>query len=263
MAKTTVSRPRRGRRGARRAVRHCHRAGRHSLGARSRHRLAAAAPRPERHAAALGRWFADPRRLLAQGTGDARLGRLGRTSSSRLLIGTIDVIRFRHRGTWRRAAGKSSMAALVAAVFVLASIRGSFGATAPRADSGRLDSGRGIPRHSDQRHTPSPRSSHLHRRALATASMTSRSTHYGDGEQWHAIYAANVGVRQPDGRALDGTNWIYPGWKLTLPDVATPATAPVIELADTTVPTANRPACQRPCGHYPCRRAWGQLVGHR
>jgi LysM repeat protein/DNA-binding SARP family transcriptional activator len=64
-------------------------------------------------------------------------------------------------------------------------------------------------------------------------------THYGDGEQWQSIYAANVGVRQPDGRALDSTNWIYPGWKLTLPDVAKPAAAPVMELADTTVPTAT------------------------
>ena len=43
-------------------------------------------------------------------------------------------------------------------------------------------------------------------------------SHYGNGEQWHSIYAANVGVVQPDGRALDATNWIYPGWKLAIPN---------------------------------------------
>jgi len=42
-----------------------------------------------------------------------------------LLTAAIDVIRSRRRGTWRRAAGRTSMAALVSAVIVLASIRGS------------------------------------------------------------------------------------------------------------------------------------------
>jgi nucleoid-associated protein YgaU/DNA-binding SARP family transcriptional activator len=155
-----------------------------------------------------------------------------------LVSGTIDVIRFRHRGTWRRAAGKSSMAALVAAVFVLASIRGSVGAdrttpamaavanVAPTADTAASSS-----RAMTLIYTVMPGDS-LYGVALM---------HYGDGEQWHSIYAANVGVRQPDGRALDPTNWIYPGWKLTLPDVAMPATAPVMELADTTIPTATAP----------------------
>ncbi len=153
-----------------------------------------------------------------------------------LVSGTIDVIRFRHRGTWRRAAGKSSMAALVAAVFVLASIRGSVGAdrttpavaavanVAPDADTTASSA-----RSATLTYTVAPGDS-LYDLAL---------NHYGDGEQWHSIYAANAGIRQPDGRALDPTNWIYPGWKLTLPDVVTPATAPVIELADTAVPTAT------------------------
>ena len=49
---------------------------------------------------------------------------------------------------------------------------------------------------------------------------------------------ANVGVVQPDGRALDATNWIYPGWKLAIPNGPTPAPAPapIAELADTSVP---------------------------
>src|ERR1035438_10089942 len=62
-------------------------------------------------------------------------------------------------------------------------------------------------------------------------------SHYGNGEQWHTIYDANVGVVQPDGRALDATNWVYPGWKLAIPDGPTPATPPIAELADTSVPT--------------------------
>src|SRR5665213_9322 len=44
-----------------------------------------------------------------------------------LTTATVDVIRFRRRGTWRRTAGKTSMAALVTAVIVLTSIRGSTG----------------------------------------------------------------------------------------------------------------------------------------
>ena len=155
-----------------------------------------------------------------------------------LVSGTIDVIRFRHRGTWRRAAGKSSMAALVAAVFVLASIRGSVGADrttptvaavatlAPTADTTASSS-----RPATLTYTVMPGDS-LYGVAL---------NHYGDGEQWHSIYAANVGVRQPDGRALDPTNWIHPGWKLTLPNVVKPAAAPVMELANTTIPTATAP----------------------
>jgi nucleoid-associated protein YgaU/DNA-binding SARP family transcriptional activator len=153
-----------------------------------------------------------------------------------LVSGTIDVVRFRHRGTWRRAAGKSSMAALVAAVFVLASIRGPFGTQrlAPTAAASLVlevshatqISGTSL-RPSALTYTVSPGDS-LYDIAL---------TQYGDGEQWRRIHAANVGIRQPDGRALDATNWISPGWMLTLPDIAMPATAPVIELADTAVPT--------------------------
>jgi nucleoid-associated protein YgaU/DNA-binding SARP family transcriptional activator len=154
-----------------------------------------------------------------------------------LALGTIDVIRFRHQGTWRRAAGKSSMAALVAAVFVLASIRGSFGAQrlAPTAAASIVVE----VSHATQISGTHPRPAALTYTVAPGDSLYDIAlAHYDDGEQWHAIYAENVGVRQTDGRALDGTNWIYPGWKLTLPDVAIPATAPVMELADTAIPTA-------------------------
>ncbi len=43
-------------------------------------------------------------------------------------------------------------------------------------------------------------------------------TYYGNGEQWEAIYQANVGVPQPDGRALSDAHWIYPGWTLVIPE---------------------------------------------
>ena len=43
-------------------------------------------------------------------------------------------------------------------------------------------------------------------------------TYYGNGEQWEAIYQANVGVPQPDGGALSDAHWIYPGWTLVIPE---------------------------------------------
>jgi nucleoid-associated protein YgaU/DNA-binding SARP family transcriptional activator len=155
-----------------------------------------------------------------------------------LVSGTIDVIRFRHRGTWRRAAGKSSMAALVAAVFVLASIRGSVGADRPTPSVAAVANAAPA----TDTATSSSRAATLTYTVMPGDSLYGIAlTHYGDGEQWHAIYASNVGVRQPDGRALDPTNWIYPGWKLTLPNVVKPAAAPVLELADTAAAAAAAP----------------------
>ena len=265
MAKTNgVQKRSQGGRGARRAVGHCHRAGWHSLGARSRYRLAAAAPRPERHAAALGRRFADPRGLLAQGSCRRSPGSPGRISLFSLAL-------------WHNRCDPFPPSQAVAAssrkeldgrsgdVFVRPGVNPgivrSAALLAPTAAASVV---------SDVKSTTETSGTHPRPAALiytvwplATASTTSRSAHYGDGEQWHAIYAANVGVRQTDGRALDGTNWIYPGWKLTLPDVAIPATAPVMELARPGNPDCCRRAHQRLGGHYPCRRAWGQLVGDR
>ena len=63
-------------------------------------------------------------------------------------------------------------------------------------------------------------------------------TYYGDGEKWQAIYQANVGVRQPGGGMLTDSHWIYPGWNLTIPDIA-PA-APVAPAAPAEHP--NPPA---------------------
>ena len=50
-------------------------------------------------------------------------------------------------------------------------------------------------------------------------------TYYGNGEQWEAIYQANVGVPQPGGGALTDAHWIYPGWTLVIPEPVTPDVA--------------------------------------
>lgn len=49
-------------------------------------------------------------------------------------------------------------------------------------------------------------------------------THLGSGERFSEIVALNLGRPQPDGRALTGAHWIYPGWVLRLPPDARKAT---------------------------------------
>ncbi len=65
-------------------------------------------------------------------------------------------------------------------------------------------------------------------------------TYYGDGEKWQAIYQANVGVRQPGGGMLTDSHWIYPGWTLTIPDVA--QAVPVAPAAPAERPNPPAPA---------------------
>ncbi|MGD0880949.1 MAG: LysM peptidoglycan-binding domain-containing protein [Acidimicrobiales bacterium] len=65
-------------------------------------------------------------------------------------------------------------------------------------------------------------------------------TYYGDGEKWQAIYQANVGVRQPGGGMLTDSHWIYPGWTLTIPDVA--QAVPVAPAAPAEHPNPPEPA---------------------
>jgi LysM domain len=84
-------------------------------------------------------------------------------------------------------------------------------------------------------------------------------TYYGNGEQWEAIYQANVGVPQPDGRALSDAHWIYPGWTLVIPNLTatapapspSPAAAPVVPppasvAAPTTQPAATQSTATQP-----------------
>jgi LysM repeat protein/two-component SAPR family response regulator len=49
--------------------------------------------------------------------------------------------------------------------------------------------------------------------------------HLGSGSRFREIVNLNLGVTQPDGRALTGSHWIYPGWVLRLPADARVATA--------------------------------------
>ncbi len=73
--------------------------------------------------------------------------------------------------------------------------------------------------------------------------------YYGNGEQWQAIYQANVGVPQPDGRALSDAHWIYPGWTLVIPNLAaaapTPSPSPAAVPA-TPTPTSVAPSTPQP-----------------
>jgi nucleoid-associated protein YgaU/DNA-binding SARP family transcriptional activator len=160
-----------------------------------------------------------------------------------LATATVDVLRFRRRGTWRRAAGRTSLAALVTAVIVLASIRGT-------SASSRVTSMPAIATVVDTSHNANIAAT-TSRPAVLTYTVAPGDslfdialTHYGNGEAWRAIYAANVGVRQADGRALDTTNWIHPGWKLVIPDVATPTEAPVADLDASAIP-ADAPVTEQ------------------
>ena len=142
-----------------------------------------------------------------------------------LATGVVDVVRFRRRGTWRRAAGRTSMAALVSAVIVLASIRGLVPAqstTALPVTVVLAVSTAPIPAVAGQPATA------VYTVVPGDCLWDIAVAHYGDGEQWHAIYTANEGVLQADGRALESSNWIYPGWKLTIPSAATPVSAPSV-----------------------------------
>ena len=61
-------------------------------------------------------------------------------------------------------------------------------------------------------------------------------TYYGNGEQWEAIYQANVGVPQPGGGALTDAHWIYPGWTLVIPEPVTPDVARAVPAAPAAPP---------------------------
>ena len=70
-------------------------------------------------------------------------------------------------------------------------------------------------------------------------------TYYGNGEQWEAIYQANVGVPQPGGGALTDAHWIYPGWALVIPEPVTPDVAgavPAVPAAPPAPPATPTPA---------------------
>jgi len=71
--------------------------------------------------------------------------------------------------------------------------------------------------------------------------------HSGDPLQWRALAAANYGRPQPDGRHLTDAHWIYPGWRLRLPETWPRAAHP--RPAEHTRPAPETPP--RPLPHPP------------
>ena len=79
-------------------------------------------------------------------------------------------------------------------------------------------------------------------------------TYYGNGEQWEAIYQANVGVPQPGGGALTDAHWIYPGWTLVIPEPVTPDVAR--SGAGGTRRSSRTPGHPRTGSGRPCHARW-------
>jgi hypothetical protein len=73
--------------------------------------------------------------------------------------------------------------------------------------------------------------------------------HLGDPLRWREIAALNLGRPQPDGRSLTDPHWIYPGWRLLMPDDAVdlPVHAhPNGQRPDGEDSVASRPAPEEP-----------------
>ncbi|MBO0608277.1 LysM peptidoglycan-binding domain-containing protein [Myceligenerans salitolerans] len=68
----------------------------------------------------------------------------------------------------------------------------------------------------------------------------------GDGTRFKEIAHLNYGTQQDDGRALDGSHWVRPGWVLTLPDDASGPSvhqvADVSQASETVAISEVRPA---------------------
>ena len=79
-------------------------------------------------------------------------------------------------------------------------------------------------------------------------------TYYGNGEQWEAIYQANVGVPQPGGGALTDAHWIYPGWTLVIPERCHPRRRP--GGAGGTRRSRRTPGHPAPATGRPCHARW-------
>ncbi len=61
-------------------------------------------------------------------------------------------------------------------------------------------------------------------------------SHYGSGEAWHGIFAANQGMAQANGESLSDPGTIIPGWTLMLP--TNPSTGPSVSLVGDVTPPA-------------------------
>src|SRR5664280_1392734 len=175
-------------------------------------------------------------------------------------VATTLVLQFRGRRPGRRSHlfGSSATAALITAVLILGQLRGAHAArTGPlvrptavvqllsQTTSAAVPSVSASPISAAQS-TAQP--------ATVTHTVVPGDTlwsiavqYYGDGEQWQAIFHANVGLSQPGGGALTDAHWIYPGWTLTIPGATqapplVPATSPSMPAPSVPLPAASSPA---------------------
>lgn len=183
-------------------------------------------------------------------------------------VGTNLVLQLRGRRPGHRSplVGSSAMAALIAAVLILGQLRGAHtvansGRTGPPASRAPVvqllsQTNPGI--------APLVSTTPLSAAQLAASPARQPATvthtvvpgdtlwsiavqYYGDGEQWQAIFQANVGLSQPGGGALTDAHWIYPGWSLTIPGATlappvAPATSPPSQAPSIAVSPAVSPA---------------------
>jgi hypothetical protein len=178
------------------------------------------------------------------------------------------VLQLRGRRPGRRSHlfGSSAMAALIAAVLILGQLRGAH-AVAQTVRTGPLVRPTAVVQLLSQTTsavvpsvptTPISAAQPTAQPATVTHTVVPGDTlwsiavqYYGDGEQWQAIFQANVGLSQPGGGALTDAHWIYPGWSLTIPGATqaqpvAPATSPSMHApsvpSPAAVPTAPSPA---------------------
>ena len=165
-----------------------------------------------------------------------------------VVTGLVLQLRGRRPGHRSHLFGPSAMAALIAAVLILGQLRGAHtvantvrtgppNGPAPvvqllsQTTSGAAPS---LPT------TPISAAQSTTQPATVTHTVVSGDTlwsiavqYYGDGEQWPAIFQANVGLSQPGGGALTDAHWIYPGWSLTIPGATqAPPVVPTTVSAD-------------------------------
>src|SRR5664280_366131 len=174
--------------------------------------------------------------------------------------------------------GSSGMAALIAAVLILGQLRGAHtvrtGPPASPAPVVQLLSQTTSGVAPSLPTTPISAAQPTAQRATVTHTVVPGDTlwriavqYYGDGEQWQAIFQANVGLSQPGGGALTDAHWIYPGWSLTIPGatqapLVVPAPSPSMSApsvpSPAAVPTATSPA---PLVNSPAAGTPGSISG--
>ncbi|MBF6555933.1 MAG: LysM peptidoglycan-binding domain-containing protein [Acidimicrobiales bacterium] len=164
--------------------------------------------------------------------------------------GLILQLRGRRPGHRSHLVGSSAMAALIAAVLILGQLRGAHTVlTGPppspapveqllsQTTSGVVPSLPSTPISTAQSTALPATVTHI---VVPGDTLWSIAVqYYGDGEQWPAIFQANVGLSQPGGGALTDAHWIYPGWSLTIPGATQ---APPVVAATSPAPQTPSPA---------------------